>query len=63
MEQKMSSIFTLSDSFVRHKGSGAHIIAGILILIVGLVIGQSLENEAIIYVSAAKSAKPEKGNG
>ena len=54
MEQKMSSIFSLSDSFVRQKGSGAHIIAGILILIVGLAIGQSLASEAIIYVSAAK---------
>ena len=49
----MSSIFNLSDSIVRHKGSGAHVIAGIIILIVGLALGQSLESPAVVYVSAA----------
>jgi regulator of protease activity HflC (stomatin/prohibitin superfamily) len=48
----VSSIFSLSDTIVRQKGSGAHVIAGIIILAVGLALGQSLESDAIVYVTA-----------
>ena len=48
----MSSISSLSDSTVRHKGSGAHVIAGLIILIVGLALSQSIVSAAVVYVSA-----------
>ena len=48
----VSSIFSLSDTIVRQKGSGAHVIAGIIILVVGLALGQSLESDAIVYIAA-----------
>src|SRR5262245_37145436 len=49
----MSSIFNLSESIVSQKGSGAHIIAGILILVIGIAIGQSIDSAIISYISVA----------
>ena len=47
----MSSIFNISESIVSQKGSGAHIIAGILILVIGLAIGQSMDSALVSYIS------------
>lgn len=49
----MSSIFSVSEAIVHQKGSGAHIIAGILILVIGIAVGQSLGSDAVVYVSVA----------
>ena len=49
----MSSIFSLSESIVHQKGSGAHVIAGVLILIIGIAIGQAVESDAVVYISVA----------
>ncbi|HYL65565.1 MAG TPA: SPFH domain-containing protein [Nitrosopumilaceae archaeon] len=39
--------------FVNQKGSGSHVIIGILILIIGIGIGISYQNETIIYLAIA----------
>ncbi|MGI0046576.1 MAG: SPFH domain-containing protein [Nitrosotalea sp.] len=38
---------------VSQKGSGSHVIIGILILIMGVVIGLAFQNDAIIYLAVA----------
>ncbi len=47
----MSSFFSITDRIVAHKGSGAHIIAGLLILIVGAAFGLSTGSDAVVYAS------------
>lgn len=49
----MSSTFNISESIVSQKGSGAHIFAGILILVIGLAIGQSMDSALVSYISIA----------
>jgi hypothetical protein len=47
----MSSFFSIADRIVTHKGSGAHIIAGLLILIVGTAFGLSTGSDAAVYAA------------
>ncbi|WP_148680793.1 hypothetical protein [Candidatus Nitrososphaera gargensis] len=46
-----SSLFSISKRIVNQKGSGAHAIAGLLILIVGVAFGLSIESEALVYAA------------
>ncbi len=45
--------FNFSERLVKQKGSGYHVILGILILIIGIGIGVAINNELIIYGSLA----------
>jgi regulator of protease activity HflC (stomatin/prohibitin superfamily) len=45
------SLFSLSEKIVSQKGSGAHVIAGLLILIVGVAFGLSIESDAVVYAA------------
>src|SRR5256712_12581960 len=45
----MSSLFSISERIVSQKGSGAHVVVGLIILIVGVAVGLSVENNAIVY--------------
>ena len=45
--------FNFSERLVKQKGSGYHVILGVLILIIGIGIGFSINNELIVYVSLA----------
>jgi len=47
----MSSFFSIADRIVTHKGSGAHIIVGLLILIVGAAFGLSTGSDAVVYAA------------
>ncbi len=47
------SPFNFSERLVQQKGSGYHVILGILILIIGIGIGVAINNELIIYGSLA----------
>jgi regulator of protease activity HflC (stomatin/prohibitin superfamily) len=47
----MSSLFSLSERIVSQKGSGAHVIAGLLILMVGVAFGLSIESDAVAYAA------------
>ena len=47
----MSSLFSISERIVSQKGSGAHVIAGLLILIVGAAFGLSIGSDAIVYAA------------
>lgn len=47
----MSSFFSIADRVVSHKGSGAHVIAGLLILIVGAAFGLSTGSDAVVYAA------------
>jgi regulator of protease activity HflC (stomatin/prohibitin superfamily) len=47
----MSSFFSIADRIVTHKGSGAHVIAGLLILIVGAAFGLSTGSDAVVYAA------------
>jgi regulator of protease activity HflC (stomatin/prohibitin superfamily) len=49
--RKMSSLFSISDRLVSQKGSGAHIVAGLLILIVGVAFGLSIGSDATVYAA------------
>src|SRR5438132_10737384 len=49
----MSSLFSISERIVSQKGSGAHVVVGLIILIVGVAVGLSVESNAILYVSLA----------
>jgi hypothetical protein len=52
----MSSIFSLSERIVGQKGSAAHIIAGMTIIIVGVEPGQTLDSPLVVYVAIAIGA-------
>ena len=47
----MSSLFSISERIVSQKGSGAHVIAGLLILIVGAAFGLSTGSDAVVYAA------------
>lgn len=47
----MSSLFSISERIVSQKGSGAHVIAGLLILIVGTGFGLSIGSDAVVYAA------------
>lgn len=47
----MSYLFSLSERIVSQKGSGAHVIAGLIVLIVGVAFGLSIESDAVAYAS------------
>ena len=45
--------FNFSERLIQQKGSGYHVILGILILIIGIGLGFAINNELIIYGSLA----------
>lgn len=45
--------FNFSEKFIKQKGSGYHVVIGILILIIGVGIGLSIDNKLILYGSLA----------
>lgn len=45
------SLFSISERIVGQKGSGAHVIAGLIILIVGVAFGLSIESDAVVYAA------------
>ncbi|MBI1828049.1 MAG: slipin family protein [Thaumarchaeota archaeon] len=45
--------FNFSERLVKQKGSGYHVIVGVLVLIVGIGIGLAIDNNSIIYGSLA----------
>jgi regulator of protease activity HflC (stomatin/prohibitin superfamily) len=47
----MSHTSSISDKLVSQKGSGAHVIVGLIILIVGVSLGLALQIEAIAYIA------------
>jgi regulator of protease activity HflC (stomatin/prohibitin superfamily) len=47
----MSHIFSISERLVSQKGSGAHVVAGLIILIVGVALGLSIGSDAIAYAA------------
>lgn len=48
--------YDFAHKFVNQKGSGFHVITGILFLIIGIGIGLFYQNEAIIYLAIAAGA-------
>jgi regulator of protease activity HflC (stomatin/prohibitin superfamily) len=46
-----TSAFT--DTIVSKKGSGAQVIVGLVIILVGIVVGQTIKNQSITYIAAA----------
>jgi regulator of protease activity HflC (stomatin/prohibitin superfamily) len=52
MSEKMSSsLFGVSERIVSQKGSGAHVIAGLIILIGGIAFGLYIESDAVVYAA------------
>ncbi len=47
----MSHLFSISDRLVSQKGSGAHVVAGLIILIVGIALGLSIGSDAVVYAA------------
>lgn len=47
----MSSLFSISERLVSQKGSGAHVVAGLIILIAGVAAGLSIPSEAVVYAA------------
>jgi len=47
----MSHLFSISDRLVSQKGSGAHVVAGLIILIVGVAFGLSIGSDAVSYAA------------
>ena len=45
--------FNFAEKLVKQKGSGYHVILGILVLIIGIGIGVTTDNKLIIYVTLA----------
>jgi len=45
------SLFSISDRLARQKGSGAHVIAGLIILIIGVAFGLSVESDAVVVAA------------
>jgi len=45
------SLFSISERIVGQKGSGAHVIAGLIILIVGVAFGLSIESDVVVYAA------------
>jgi regulator of protease activity HflC (stomatin/prohibitin superfamily) len=47
----MSSLFSISERIVSQKGSGAHVVAGLIILLVGVAFGLSIASDAVVYAA------------
>ncbi|HEY8140331.1 MAG TPA: SPFH domain-containing protein [Nitrososphaera sp.] len=47
----MSSLFSISEKLVSQKGSGVHVVAGLIILVAGVAAGLSIPSEAVVYVA------------
>jgi regulator of protease activity HflC (stomatin/prohibitin superfamily) len=45
------SLFNISEKIVSQKGSGAHVVAGLIILIAGVAAGLSIGSDAVIYAA------------
>lgn len=41
------------DRLVSQKGSGSHVIAGLVVLIVGVALGSAIQNEGVVYAAVA----------
>ncbi len=47
----MSSLFSISERIVSQKGSGAHVVVGLIILIVGVAFGLSIGSDLVAYAA------------
>lgn len=47
----MSYLFSISEKIVSQKGSGAHVVAGLIILLVGVAFGLSIASDAVVYAA------------
>jgi len=47
--RKISSLFSISERLVSQKGSGAHVIAGLIILKVGVAVGLLAESDSVAF--------------
>lgn len=47
----MSHIFSISERLVNQKGSGAHVVAGLIIMVVGVALGLLIESDAIVHAA------------
>ena len=45
------SLFNISERIVSQKGSGAHVVAGLIILIAGVAAGLSIGSDAVVYAA------------
>lgn len=48
---EMLSLFGISEKLVSQKGSGAHVVAGLIILLAGVAVGLSIPSEAVVYAA------------
>lgn len=51
MSENMSYLFNVSERIVSQKGSGAHVVVGLVILVVGVAFGLSIESDAVAYAA------------
>lgn len=51
MSETMSSLFSISERIVSQKGSGAHVVVGLIILIVGVAFGLSIGSDLVAYAA------------
>lgn len=51
MSEIMSSLFSISERIVSQKGSGAHVVAGLIIMIVGVAFGLSMGSDLVAYAA------------
>jgi regulator of protease activity HflC (stomatin/prohibitin superfamily) len=47
----MSYLLSISEKIVSQKGSGAHVVAGLIILLVGVAFGMSIASDAVVYAA------------
>jgi uncharacterized glyoxalase superfamily protein PhnB len=47
----MSYLLSISEKIVSQKGSGAHVVAGLIILLVGVAFGLSIVSDAVVYAA------------
>jgi regulator of protease activity HflC (stomatin/prohibitin superfamily) len=47
----MSYLLSISEKIVSQKGSGAHVVAGLIILLVGVAFGLSIASDAVVYAA------------
>jgi regulator of protease activity HflC (stomatin/prohibitin superfamily) len=48
-----TTISAFSDTIVSKKGSGAQVIVGLVIILIGMGAGQAIRNQSVIYISGA----------
>ncbi|MGI0049077.1 MAG: SPFH domain-containing protein [Nitrososphaera sp.] len=51
MSEQMSYLLSISEKIVSQKGSGAHVVAGLIILLVGVAFGLSIASDAVVYAA------------